>query len=62
LLSSLGLTLTDFVDAKEADAAATMIAAANDESAKKVKGDIAAARTAWEGLEEPQRSCRRRTS
>lgn len=47
LLSSMGMTLEDFIGTDEAKAAQKMIAAAADESAKAVKGDVDAHKKVW---------------
>jgi hypothetical protein len=49
LLASMGMTLENFVGVDEAAAAVEMMAAAADDSAKAVKGDIDAHRKIWEG-------------
>ncbi len=56
LLASMGKTLEAFVGADEARAAATMIAAAADESAKAVQGDVEAHRKVWGGKEEAEQA------
>lgn len=55
LLESMGKTLEEFVGADEAKAAEAVMAAAADESAKAVKGDVAAHQKVWEGKEEKER-------
>lgn len=47
LLTSMGLTLNDFVGEDEAKAAEAIMTAAADESAKAVKGDISAHTKVW---------------
>lgn len=47
LLASMGLSLEEFVGADEAEAGKALIAAAADDSAKAVKGDVAAHRKVW---------------
>lgn len=47
LLASMGLTLADFVGTEEAEIAEQVIAAAADESAKAVKGDVDAHAKVW---------------
>lgn len=47
LLTSLGLTLADFLGKNEADVAAKLIEAAADESAKAVRGDVEAHKKVW---------------
>lgn len=47
LLASLGLTLSEFVGADEAKVAEQLIAAAADDSAKTVKGEVEAHKRVW---------------
>lgn len=47
LLTSMGLSLPDFIGQDEANVAAKLIAAAADESAKAVLGDLEAHKKAW---------------
>jgi hypothetical protein len=56
LLASMGLSLEGFVGAEEAAAAEEQIAAAADESAKAVKGDVEAHRKLWKGRSEDERA------
>lgn len=56
LLKSLGLSLEDFVGKTDAAIAAKLIAAAADESAKAVKGEMDAHKKVWEAKEEKERS------
>lgn len=56
LLASMGMTLEEFVGADEAKAAEALIAAAADESAKAVHGDVEAHRKVWEGKEKEERA------
>lgn len=49
LLTSMGLTLKDFVGEAESHIAVKLIAAAADESAKAVKGDVEAHQRVWLG-------------
>lgn len=56
LLSSMGMTLTDFLGEKEATIARQLIVAAADESAKAVKGDVEAHKKVWFAKEEKERS------
>ncbi len=55
LLESMGKTLEEFVGADEAKAAEAVMAAAADESAKAVKGDLAAHQKVWGSKEEKDR-------
>lgn len=55
LLESMGKTLKEFVGADEAKAAEAVMGAAADESAKAVKGDVAAHQKIWERKEENER-------
>ena len=55
LLESMGKTLEEFVGSDEAKAAEAVIGAAADESAKAVKGDVAAHQKVWESKEEKER-------
>jgi hypothetical protein len=52
----MGMTLEEYVGANEARAANALIAAAEDESAKAVRGDVAAYRMVWESKGEEERS------
>ena len=56
LLASLGLELKDFVGEEEAKAAEELIAAAADESANAVKGDVEAHRKVWNGKDEDEQT------
>jgi hypothetical protein len=56
LLNSMGLTLQDFVGADEAAVADQLIAAAVDESAKAVKGDVEAHKKVWLAKSEGERT------
>jgi len=56
LLLSMGLTLRGFVGTEEAKAAEELIAAAADESAKAVKGDVDAHKQVWNGRSEDERA------
>lgn len=47
LLQSMGITLADFIGKSEADVATKLIAAAADESAKAVKGEVEAHKKVW---------------
>jgi hypothetical protein len=55
LLESMGKTLEEFVGADEAKAAEAVMAAAADESAKAVKGDVAAHQKVWESKDTKER-------
>lgn len=55
LLESMGMTLEEFVGADEAKVANALIAAAADESAKAVQGDVDAHRKVWTGKAEEER-------
>jgi hypothetical protein len=55
LLGSMGMTLEDFLGKEESDVAKSLIAAAADESAKAVMGDIEVHRATWLGRLEPER-------
>lgn len=55
LLESMGLTLQDFLGTEESEVAKTLIAAAADESAKAVMGDIEAHKAAWGAKLQPER-------
>ncbi len=55
LLESMGKALDEFVGADEAKAAETVIAAAADESAKAVQGDVAAHLKVWESKDGKER-------
>ena len=52
----MGFTLEDFVGAEEAKAAEELIAAAADESAKAVKGEVDAHQKVWESKSEDKRA------
>jgi hypothetical protein len=56
ILASMDMTLEEFVGSEEAAVASEMIAAAADESAKAVKGDIEAHKKVWLGKTEGDRS------
>lgn len=56
LLSSMGLTLEEFVGVDEAKAAEALIAAAADESAKAVKGEVEAHAKVWQAKGADERS------
>ena len=56
LLSSIGMTLEDFVGKGEAKVARQLIAAAVDESAKAVKGEVEAHKNIWLNKGEGERS------
>lgn len=56
LLGSMGLTLEEFVGADEAKAAEAIMAAAADESAKAVKGDVEAHAKVWQARPEGERA------
>lgn len=56
LLKSMGLTLDAFFGKDEASVAVKMIAAAADESAKAVRGDVDAHKKVWQGLSEKERT------
>ncbi|MEG3159427.1 hypothetical protein U1763_02825 [Sphingomonas sp. LB2R24] len=56
LLTSMDLTLESFVGSEEAKAAEEVIAAASDESAKAVRGDIDAHRKVWMAKGDDERS------
>lgn len=56
LLASMGMTLQDFVGIDEAEVAQKMIAAAADDSAKAVKGEVVAHRKVWLAKPEEERS------
>lgn len=55
LLQSMGKTLEEFVGSDEANAAGALMAAAADESAKAVHGDVEAHRKVWEGKDDAER-------
>lgn len=55
LLNSLGMTLADFVGSKEADVAKQLIAAAADDSAKEVVGEVEAHKKVWLAKEDKER-------
>lgn len=56
LLKSMGMTLRDFVGNDEASVAEKLIAAAADDSAKAVKGDIEAHKKVWLAKTEAERT------
>ncbi|WP_027681680.1 hypothetical protein [Rhizobium leguminosarum] len=56
LLSTMGLTLEDFVGGSEAEIAEKLIAAAADQSAKAVKADVEAHRKVWLAMSEEERT------
>lgn len=56
LLASMGYTLEEFVGKDEAEVAKKLIAAAVDESAKAVRGDVAAHETVWSAKPEGERA------
>jgi hypothetical protein len=56
LLSSIGMTLEDFVGKDEAKVAQQLIAAAVDDSAKAVKGEVEAHKKVWLAKSEKDRS------
>lgn len=56
LLASMGMTLEDFVGVEEAKVARKLIAAAADDSAKAVKGDVEAHRKVWLAKDEKERA------
>lgn len=56
LLASMGMTLTDFVGKDEAKVARKLIAAAADDSAKAVKGEVEAHKKVWLAKSEKERS------
>jgi hypothetical protein len=56
LLASLGMKLADFVGETEAKVAARLIAAAADDSAKAIKGEVDAHRRVWLAKDEKARS------
>lgn len=56
LLASMGMTLEEFVGANEAKAAEALIAAAADESAKAVLGDVEAHRKVWAAKDAGERA------
>lgn len=55
LLHSMGLSISDFVGEEEAEAAAKIVEAANDESAKAIKGILVAHQKVWAQKEEEER-------
>ena len=55
LLASMGMTLKDFVGKDEAEVAKKLIAAAADDSAKAVKGEVEAHRKVWLAKGEKER-------
>jgi hypothetical protein len=55
LLVSMGMTLKDFVGSDEAEVAKKMIAAAADDSAKAVNGEVAAHKKVWLAKPDPDR-------
>jgi hypothetical protein len=56
LLASMGMTLKDFVGEDEAEVAKKLIAAAADDSAKAVKGEVEAHKKVWLAKTEKERS------
>lgn len=56
LLTSMGLSLEEFVGADEAKAAAELVAAAADDSANAVKGDVEAHRKVWEAKDKDEQA------
>jgi hypothetical protein len=56
LLSSMGMTLQDFLGVEEADVANKLIAAAADDSAKAVKGEVEAHKRVWLAKGEKERT------
>lgn len=52
LLASMGMTLRDFLGEDEANVAAQLIAAAADDSAKAVKGEVEAHKKVWSAKDE----------
>jgi hypothetical protein len=56
LLSSMGMTLIDFLGEEEAKVAAQLIAAAADNSAKAVKGEVEAHKKVWLAKAEKERT------
>ena len=56
LLASMGMALRDFVGEAEANIATKVIAAAEDESAKAVKGDVEAHKRVWLGRAPEERA------
>jgi hypothetical protein len=56
LLASMGLRLDDFVGVDEAEVASKLIAAAADDSAKAVRGDVEAHRKVWLAKGDDERS------
>ena len=56
LLASLGLSLADFFGKEEASVAEKLIAAAADESAKAVRGDVEAHKKVWLAKNEKERA------
>lgn len=56
LLASMKLTLADFVGVEESKVADQIIAAAADETAKAVKGDVGAHQRVWLGKDETERN------
>ncbi|MCA1403050.1 hypothetical protein I6F26_00315 [Ensifer sp. IC3342] len=55
LLGSMGMSLEDVIGTEEADIAAKLIAAAADESAKSVLGDVARHKSDWDNLPPEQK-------
>jgi hypothetical protein len=55
LLSSMGMTLQDFVGENEAKVAQKLITAAADDSAKAVKGEVEAHKKVWQAKPEKER-------
>ena len=56
LLATMGMQLSEFVGEEEADVAKKLMAAAADESAKAVKGDVSAHQKAWLAKDEKERA------
>lgn len=56
LLESMGMSLRDFVGADEASAAEKLIAAAADDSAKAVKGEVEARKKVWHAKSDKERA------
>ncbi len=56
LLSTMGMSLEDFIGEEEAKAAKEQIAAAADESAKAVKGDVEAHKKVWNAKTKEERA------
>lgn len=56
LLSTMGMTLEDFVGGEEATVAKQLIASANDKSAETVKGEVKAHSQVWKAKDDGERS------